>query len=183
MEGMSGGIKLKQMCCAFVAKMFHLGMKMDKKTKSYKKLDSSQSSAVNEVGISGYSYLRFNNASKLELIRKRLPYVAIEALVKRSGLSIKHFLKRFEMPQTTYNKKKREEALLGRRDSELVLVLAEVLDYGLEVFNFEEDKFQRWLQKPNISLGGVTPESLFDSVTGVEEVKSALDRIEYGAFA
>lgn len=163
--------------------MLYLDMEKDKKPKSYKKMESSQSSVVNEVGISGYSYLRFSNASKLELIRKRLPYDAIEALVKRSGLSIKHFLKRFEMPQTTYNKKKREKALLGRRDSELVLVLAEVLDYGLEVFNFEEEKFHRWLQKPNISLGGVAPESLFDSVTGVEEVKSALDRIEYGAFA
>jgi len=151
--------------------------------KSYKKMESSESPEVNEVAISGLSYLRFSNPSKLELIRKRLPYDAIEALVKRSGLSIKHFLQRFEMPQTTYNKKKRENALLGRRDSELVIVLAEVLDYGLEVFNFEEEKFQRWLRKPNISLCGVTPESLFDSVTGVEEVKSALDRIEHGAFA
>jgi len=87
------------------------------------------------------------------------------------------------MPQTTYNKKKREQALLGRRDSELVLVLAEVLDYGIEVFNFEKEKFHHWLKKPNISLGGMSPESLFDSVTGVAEVKLALDRIEYGIFA
>jgi putative toxin-antitoxin system antitoxin component (TIGR02293 family) len=87
------------------------------------------------------------------------------------------------MPQTTYNKKKRENGLLDRRDSELVLVLAEVLDYGLEVFNDEKEKFQRWLKKVNFSLGGVSPDSLFDSITGVEQVKNALDRIEHGVFA
>jgi putative toxin-antitoxin system antitoxin component (TIGR02293 family) len=158
-------------------------MKKQSKPVPYKKMESTESNIVSEVAISGMSYLRFNSSSKLELIRQRLPYSALESLVKRSGLSIKQFLERFEIPQTTYNKKKRENALLGRRDSELVLVLAEVLDYGLEVFNQESDKFHRWLQKPNGSLGGVTPESLFDSVTGVDEVKSALDRLEHGAFA
>jgi uncharacterized protein (DUF2384 family) len=60
-----------------------------------------------------------------------------------------------------------------------VLVLTELLDFGYEVFNFEKDKFQRWLQKPNISLGGVTPESLFDSLTGIQEVSNSLNRLEY----
>jgi putative toxin-antitoxin system antitoxin component (TIGR02293 family) len=85
--------------------------------------------------------------------------------------------------QTTYNKKKREHDLLSERDSEVILFLSEALDFGLEVFNNEKDKFQRWLKKPNLSLGGVAPESLFDCITGIQEVRNALNRLEYGNMA
>jgi len=34
-----------------------------------------------------------------------------------------------------------------------------------------------------LSLGGVAPESLFDSISGILEVQNALNRIEYGNMA
>lgn len=87
------------------------------------------------------------------------------------------------MSQTTYNKKRREHSILSRRDSEVVLLLTELLGFGTEVFNQEEDKFQRWMKKSNISLGGNSPQELLDSVTGIQEVKNCLNRIEFGNFA
>jgi putative toxin-antitoxin system antitoxin component (TIGR02293 family) len=154
-----------------------------KAPKPYPNLQDLQPMEVKEVAISGKTYTRFSHSSRMRVIREKMPYDSLESLSERSGLSVKLFLQRLEMPQTTYNKKKRENGLLDRKDSELVLVLAEVLDYGLEVFNDEKEKFKRWLKKANYSLGGVSPDSLFDSVTGVEEVKNALDRIEQGIFA
>jgi putative toxin-antitoxin system antitoxin component (TIGR02293 family) len=151
--------------------------------KSYPNLQDLKPMEVKEVAIAGKSYTRFSHSGRMKVIREKMPYHSLESLSERSGLSIKLFLEKLEMPQTTYNKKKRENGLLDRRDSELVLVLAEVLDYGLEVFNDEKEKFQRWLKKVNFSLGGVSPDSLFDSITGVEQVKNALDRIEHGVFA
>jgi putative toxin-antitoxin system antitoxin component (TIGR02293 family) len=151
--------------------------------KSYPNLQDLKPMEVKEVAIAGKSYTRFSHSGRMKVIREKMPYHSLESLSERSGLSIKLFLEKLEMPQTTYNKKKRENGLLDRRDSELVLVLAEVLDYGLEVFNDEKEKFQRWLKKVNYSLGGVSPDSLFDSITGVEQVKNALDRIEHGVFA
>ncbi|MFT6354965.1 MAG: putative toxin-antitoxin system antitoxin component (TIGR02293 family), partial [Cryomorphaceae bacterium] len=151
--------------------------------KSYPNLQDLKPMEVKEVAIAGKSYTRFSHSGRMKAIREKMPYHSLESLSERSGLSIKLFLEKLEMPQTTYNKKKRENGLLDRRDSELVLVLAEVLDYGLEVFNDEKEKFQRWLKKVNYSLGGVSPDSLFDSITGVEQVKNALDRIEHGVFA
>ena len=65
----------------------------------------------------------------------------------------------------------------------MILVLTELLDFGVEVFNNEVEKFQRWLKKPNIALGGATPESLFDSLTGIQEVRNCLNRLEYGNLA
>ena len=150
--------------------------------KSYPNLQDLKPKEVKEVAIAGKSYTRFSHSGRMRVIREKMPYHSLESLSERSGLSIKLFLEKLEMPQTTYNKKKRENGLLDRRDSELVLVLAELLDYGLEVFNDEKEKFQRWLKKVNYSLGGVSPDSLFDSITGVEQVKNSLDRIEHGIF-
>lgn len=117
---------------------------------------------------------------RVNIIRKGLPYESLEVLCKRIDLPVKQVLQLFGIPQTTYNKKKKDKDLLSGRDSEVVLVLTELLDFGLEVFNDEKEKFQRWLKKPNISLGEVPPESLFDSLTGIQEVKNCLNRLEYG---
>jgi uncharacterized protein (DUF2384 family) len=95
------------------------------------------------------------------------------------NVPIKEVLHIFGLPQTTYNKKRREHSLLNGRDSEIIVLLTELVDFGVEVFNNEEDKFQRWMKKQNLSLGGNTP-GLLDSITGIQEVKNCLNRIEYG---
>ncbi len=124
-----------------------------------------------------------NRMERIGIIRQRLPYDALETISKKAGLSIKQLLTHFSIPQTTYNKKKRENELLSERESEMIVLLIELLDFGQDVFNNEIDKFHRWLRKPNISLGGNTPNSLFDSMTGIQEVRNALHRLEYGNLA
>jgi putative toxin-antitoxin system antitoxin component (TIGR02293 family) len=114
---------------------------------------------------------------RIAISRKGLPYDFIEVISKRADLLIKRVLHFLDIPQTTYNKKKRDNDLLSVGNSELLLT--ELLDFGLEVFNNEADKFHRWLKKPNHSFGGITPESLFDSLTGIQEVRNSLSRLEY----
>jgi putative toxin-antitoxin system antitoxin component (TIGR02293 family) len=99
------------------------------------------------------------------------------------NLSVKATLAIVGMPQTTFNKRKNEHSMLDQRNSELVVLIIELIQFGQEVFNHEGIKFQRWLKKPNISLGGLTPESMLDTTTGIEEVRNCLNRIEYGIFA
>lgn len=135
------------------------------------------------IAVNKGEYAWTTGMDRVDMIRKRLPYESIEVISSKANLPVKHFLRLLDMPQTTYNKKRKAQELLSSRDSEIVLVLAELLDYGLSVFNDEEDKFYRWLKKPNISLGGITPESLFDSLTGIQEVKNSLTRIEFGNMA
>lgn len=119
---------------------------------------------------------------RIGAIRQGRDYTAIEQLSTKINASVKELLPLFELAQTTYNKKKREQERMGRRDTEMLVYLHELIDYGIEVFDSEEAKFQRWLRKPNISLGGVTPFSLLDTITGMREVRGCLDRIEYGNF-
>jgi putative toxin-antitoxin system antitoxin component (TIGR02293 family) len=131
----------------------------------------------------GKEYVWASKMDRVGIIRQGVPYATIEVISKKIDMPVKNVLHIFGLPQTTYNKKRREHSLLDQRDSEIILLLTELIDFGKEVFNNEEDKFQRWLKKNNVSLGGNTPESLLDSVTGIQEVKNSLNRIEFGNLA
>ncbi|MEY5044718.1 MAG: hypothetical protein RJA19_1945, partial [Bacteroidota bacterium] len=84
---------------------------------------------------------------------------------------------------TTYNKNKASHALLSSGDSERLVLLTELVALGHHVFNGEKEKFKRWLMKPNLSLGGLEPLQYFDTVSGILEVKNALNRLDSGNFA
>jgi putative toxin-antitoxin system antitoxin component (TIGR02293 family) len=131
----------------------------------------------------GKEYTWTSKLDRVNIIRKGIPYESIDVISKRINSPIKDVLTIFGLPQTTYNKKRREHSLLNGRDSEVVLLMTELLDFGIDVFNNESEKFQRWMKKENVSLGGNSPESLLDSITGIQEVKNCLNRIEYGNFA
>lgn len=131
----------------------------------------------------GQKFAWSSGMDRVNIIREGIPYEAIEVIGKRMNAPVKDVLHIFNLPQTTYNKKRREDALLNERDSETILLLTELIDFGILVFNGDEKKFLRWMKKPNVSLGGVSPESLLDSVTGMQEVKNCLNRLEYGNLA
>lgn len=142
-----------------------------------KPLVRSKISADNQI------YEWSNTMDRVRIIRGGIPYSTLEMTSARLNRPVKRILSIINIPQTTYNKKKSEHALLNSRDTELVILINELIDYGIEVFNQEKEKFQRWLQKPNLSLNGNIPEDLLDTATGIEEVRFALNRIEFGSFA
>jgi len=166
---------------------------MKKETKKAKYFDPTQS--ILRAGVArktapqwkliaeGNEYTWTSKLERVNLIRKGISYAAVDTISKRIDIPIKDVLHILGLPQTTYNKRRREKSLLNGRDSETVLLLTELIDFGVDVFNTEEDKFQRWMKKPNFSLGGYAPESLLDSITGIQEVKNSLSRIEFGNLA
>lgn len=124
-----------------------------------------------------------NASDRIAHIRKGMPVSALEGLARRMQVPVKAVLLLVRMPQTTYNKRKAEAALLDTATTEWLMNLNDLLDLGMEVFNREEAKFIHWLQKPNISLGGPSPFTLLDTFTGIREVQRALVRLEYGNLA
>lgn len=131
----------------------------------------------------GKTFTWSNRLERVQVIRGGVPYGSLETISKKINSPVKMVLNIVGVPQTTYNKKKGDHALLDSRDSELVLRISELIDFGLEVFNKENEKFQRWLNKPNLSLGGIAPIKFLDTISGINEVKFCLNRIEYGNFA
>lgn len=129
------------------------------------------------------TYVWSNKMERVGIIRTGIPYSSIEVISQRLNRPVKSVLTIVGMPQTTYNKKKSEHSLLDSRNTELIVLISELIDYGKEVFNNEEEKFQSWLKKANLSLGGNSPESFLDTITGIDEVTYCLNRIEYGNLA
>ena len=148
------------------------------------KKDDAKSSSVGEP-ITGFNnqHSRANKLTRVSIIRAGIPYESIEVISKRLNNSVKSVLEIVGIPQTTYNKKKSKHSLLDSRNTELVILINELIDFGMDVFNNEQEKFQRWLKKPNISLGGNSPESMLDTFTGINEVKFSLNRLEFGNLA
>ncbi len=155
----------------------------DPKKSIHRAKSAKAKSAKWSIRVTGHDYVWGTSMDRVAIIRTGLPYESIEVISKKADLPVKKVLQLLGVPQTTYNKKKRDNDILSGRDSELILVLTEVLAFGLEVFNHENEKFQRWLKKPNVSLGNATPASLFDSLTGIQEVRNSLNRLEYGNMA
>lgn len=152
--------------------------------KSLKKVSGDESRPTVWVLYSdGKVYEWSNRMERVNVIRQGIPYGTIEGISERLNRPVKTVLSIVGIAQTTYNKKKSEHSLLASRESELIVLLTELIDYGIVVFNKEEEKFQRWLKKPNLSLGGHSPDSLLDTATGIDEVTYALNRIEFGTFA
>lgn len=157
--------------------------KLDTQKSIRRAREASKSTVQWRIQVRSADYVWSSQLERVALVRKGLPYESIEVISKRADLPVKQMLNLLGVPQTTYNKKKKDEDLLNGRDSEMILLLTELLDFGQEVFNGEREKFTRWLKKPNVSLGGLKPESLFDTITGIQEVKNSLTRLEYGNMA
>jgi len=135
------------------------------------------------INSDGKVYTWSNRIERVNVIRQGIPYHTIEEISESLNRPVKSVLTIVGIPQTTYNKKKGEHSLLDSRESELIVLLTELIGYGIYVFNNEKDKFLRWLKKPNLSLGGNAPDSFLDTATGIDEVNNCLNRIEYGNFA
>jgi len=135
------------------------------------------------ISFADKKYSWSNKMERVNIIREGISFDIIEQISERLDRPVKATLSMLGIAQTTYNKKKSEQATLDSHESELIVLITEMLDYGLEVFNNEEDKFGRWLKKPNLSLGGFSPDSLLDTVTGIDEVRYCLQRIDAGSFA
>lgn len=124
-----------------------------------------------------------NSMDRIERVRSGISYQSIEFLSSKANLRIWETLQVIGIPQRTYNKKLKENEKMDKAYGERVVVFSDLLDFGLLVFNEEMDKFERWMKKPNLSLGGVSPLSLCDSILGMQEVRKALYRLEYGNLA
>lgn len=117
----------------------------------------------------------------IPLVRKGLPYQALERVGGRLDMSVETTAKFLRLPVRTLARRK-ETGTLDANQSEKLLRLAEIGARAVDVFG-DVDKARAWLQRPNRALGGVAPLSILDTGIGAEEVLTVLGRIEYGVFS
>lgn len=71
---------------------------------------------------------------------------------------------------------------LDRNYSIQLFELGELFLYGSEVFE-DKENFFKWLELPNVALGGLEPKELLELPGGISKVKDLLGRIEYGVYS
>ena len=80
---------------------------------------------------------------------------------------------------TLINKKGNQK--FNQTISERILLLKDLVYYGLTIFG-DTLTLREWLKTPSEALGNVTPLSIMDTLSGIEEIKKELGRIDYGVY-
>lgn len=84
--------------------------------------------------------------------------------------------------KTLQRNKKEKDFIFKPIHSEKIIELFEVVLFGLEVFDSKE-QFHKWLLRPSLALGSMTPAKLLENSYGKELVMNALNAIDQGIFA
>jgi len=79
-------------------------------------------------------------------------------------------------------KKKPKSSRLSFQISERVLILENLYQMGLDVFDSNESSFQYWLKSEIPALDNHIPNDLLTALLGIDVVKEELLRIEHGVY-
>jgi len=115
------------------------------------------------------------------LVRKGLPYRAMERVAKELDLSVDETAEAIGLARRTMARRKTAK-LLDASESERVVRLARALTRAADVLGSRE-KARSWIRKPNRALNGEPPLAMLDTDIGTQAVDDVLTRIEHGVFS
>jgi putative toxin-antitoxin system antitoxin component (TIGR02293 family) len=117
---------------------------------------------------------------KIGIIKNGITKNQLEAIKSETDFDYHTLSDLLLVSRTTLIKKKGDERF-DQPTSERIMILAEFISYGRNVFESRE-LFNTWIKEPSMALGNKAPLELLDTVYGIEEVKKELGRIEYGVY-
>ncbi|MBD2700165.1 DUF2384 domain-containing protein [Spirosoma sp. BT702] len=113
-------------------------------------------------------------------VNERLPLSMAEEVADLLDLMDKEMATVLTISIRTYHRLKLN-GLLNPVASERLMMLKELATFGLEVFE-NQHSFNQWLRLPLRELGNITPLNALNTATGFNQVKTILERIEYGVY-
>jgi putative toxin-antitoxin system antitoxin component (TIGR02293 family) len=131
------------------------------------------------TGLTGpFNFESLTSQYKIGIIKNGITKKQLEAIKSETDFDYNTLSNLLSVSRTTLIKKKGDEKF-DQPTSERIMLLAELISFGREVFESKE-QFNLWVKKPSFALGGKAPLELLDTLYGIEEVKKELGRIEYG---
>ncbi len=113
---------------------------------------------------------------------KGVPAALFFELADLTGYRREQLADVFDTSLKTFQRYEREQRRLNPQDSERILKLKALFEYGTDVFGSTES-FRRWLDKPAYGLDGQVPFGLLHTSGGMDLIQDELVRIEYGDLA
>lgn len=156
-------------------------------SKTYRKIPIVISQVVYEdgsiilAGASDKPESHMTAIEKMDMVRTGVSKTDLENLKQKADLDYEELARALSVTRATLiNKKGAEKFNVSL--SERIIGLADIYSYGYAVFE-DEDRFNKWMFKPNQALAGKTPYEFIDNQFGREEVRNIIGRIEYGVYS
>lgn len=125
-------------------------------------------------------YHSLSNFQKINQIKAGISKSALEEIKRKAGLDYDTIASILSVAKATIHNKK-GESKFDQKVSEKIILLGDIYSYGYTVFE-DTARFNTWMKTPNRAFGEKTPLELTDTLYGIQEVKNAIGRIEYGVY-
>ncbi len=117
----------------------------------------------------------------IKLLQEGLPVQELDDLQSALDVSMARIANLLSISKATLHRRK-AEGRLGLTESDRVVRFARLMGRAMEVFESEENA-RRWLNSPQVGLGGEAPLDYARTEIGAREVEDLLGRIEYGVYS
>lgn len=132
--------------------------------------------------LSRYEPFFENNIALLQKAKKGLSSEAVFDFVLISGLSNSQIESVLNKSLKTFQNYRGNKTLLDAATSEKLLKLFALYSKGTKVFG-SLGAFSDWLSRPAYGIGNQVPQTLMDTMTGIDIIYDELGRIAYGDLA
>lgn len=140
------------------------------------------SSIESKSGHFSFSEFFQNKMLLIKAIRRGLPYNLFDQIKNFTPFTDIDWAEYLDLSLKTLHRYRVERNFYFRPiHSEKIIELAEVTNFGIEVFGSSE-KFYHWINTSSYALGGLKPLELLSNSYGKELVMAELGRIEHGIF-
>lgn len=118
----------------------------------------------------------------IQTSRKGIRFSIFEKISAIIPFTLEEWSKFLNLSERTIQRYKKEESSFDPIQSEKIISLKILYDYGVEVFG-NKKYFDDWLNSPNISLNNQAPKDFLDTSFGINYIKDELTRIAHGVLA
>jgi putative toxin-antitoxin system antitoxin component (TIGR02293 family) len=118
----------------------------------------------------------------IKLVREGIPYSEFTKITNLVPFTSKEWATYLNISTRTLERHRDENKTFRQEQSERIVAIYQLLNYGISVFEYHQGFFD-WLNAKSIALGGVKPKELLDTSIGIGMVKDELGRLEHGILA
>lgn len=126
-------------------------------------------------------FLDYSPSQLIEAIRVGLPVHELKGLQASLAVPMEKLVPMLGISKATLHRRMAGKRL-GSAESERVVRFARLMDKAVQVMESEENA-RRWLNSPQIGLGGAVPLDYAGTEVGAREVEDLLGRIEHGVYS
>ena len=137
------------------------------------------------AGTMKLSYDAVDDRTVLDIVhavRTGVDQIAFARFAKLGGFSQREWAHFLHISERTMQRLKKEKRRFDAPQSERIIQIMMLFNFGTKLFG-SIDKFNLWLNTPNVALGNRLPKDLLDSSFGIDMLKDEIVRLEHGVLA